>query len=56
MQTNIDSEQWFEQFKDVFMADIVTNENDVAETRESIADDELDAPITAEEVIVIIIK
>ena len=50
MQTNIDSEQWFENFKDVFMADMVTHENYVAETREIIVDDELDAPITAEEV------
>jgi predicted alpha/beta-hydrolase family hydrolase len=32
------------------MADIVTNDNDVVATREIIADDELDAPITAEEV------
>ena len=50
VQTNIDSEQWFEHFKGILMSDCAIEVLEEAGSDEVITDDELSAPICAQEV------
>ena len=50
VQTHLDSEKWFEHFKGVFMSECATEAHEEAGSDEVITDDELHAPISAQNV------
>ena len=50
VQTNVDSEQWLEHFKGVFISECATEAYEGTGSDDFINDDELDAPICAQEV------
>ena len=50
MQTNLDSEQWLEHFKGVFMSECATEAHEEAGSVEVVTDDELHAAISAQDV------
>ena len=49
-KTNIDPQQWFRHFKGVFISDCVAEAYDEADIYGAIVDDELDVPISAQEI------